>query len=130
MRNAECGVGDIGKLQPVTEASRRHSLRIPHSGSPMPLAVPFGVPTLLIRKTAFERVRLTRQAIDERLNLTPDEFRVEGGLIAIGPIHGDEELTTFVEELERVGLVYFDDFFDLSGNWPEWLKVFVMADDS
>jgi hypothetical protein len=96
----------------------------------MPLAVPFGVPTLLIRKTAFERVRLTRQAIDERLNLTPDEFRVEGGLIAIGPIHGDEELTTFVEELERVGLVYFDDFFDLSGNWPEWLKVFVMADDS
>ena len=96
----------------------------------MPLAVPFGVPTLLIRKTAFERVRLTRQAIDERLHLTPDEFRVEGGLIAIGPIHGDEELTTFVEELERVGLVYFDDFFDLSGNWPEWLKVFVMAEDS
>jgi hypothetical protein len=96
----------------------------------MPLAVPFGIPTLLIRKTAFERVRLTRQAIDERLNLTPDEFRVEGGLIVIGPIHGDEELTTFVEELERVGLVYFDDFFDLSGNWPEWLKVFVMADES
>jgi hypothetical protein len=96
----------------------------------MPLAVPFAVPTLVIRKTAFERVRLTRQAIDQRLNLTPDEFRVEGGLIAIGPIHGDEELTTFVEELERVGLVYFDDFFDLSGNWPDWLKVFVMADES
>jgi hypothetical protein len=96
----------------------------------MPLAVPFAVPTLVIRKTAFERVRLTRQAIDQRLNLTPDEFRIEGGLIAIGPIHGDEELTTFVEELERVGLVYFDDFFDLSGNWPDWLKVFVMADES
>jgi hypothetical protein len=32
--------------------------------------------------------------------------------------------------LERVGLVYFDDFFDLSGNWPEWLKVFVMGDDA
>lgn len=96
----------------------------------MPLALPFAVPTLVIRKTAFERVGLTRQAIDDRLNLTPDEFRVEGALIAIGPIHGDEELTTFVEELERVGLVYFDDFFDLSGNWPAWLKVFVMADDS
>ena len=95
----------------------------------MPLAVPFAVPTLVIRRSAFERVGLTREAIDKRLNLTADEFRVESGLIAIGPIHGDEELTTFVEELERVGLVYFDDFFDLSGNWPEWLKVFVMATD-
>jgi hypothetical protein len=95
----------------------------------MPLAIPFAVPTLVIRKSAFERAGLTRQAIDERLNLTADEFRVEGDLIAIGPIHGDEELTTFVEELERLGLVYFDDFFDLSGNWPEWLRMFVMADD-
>jgi hypothetical protein len=95
----------------------------------MPLAVPFAVPTLVIRRSAFERAGLTRRAIDERLNLTPDEFRVEAGLIAIGPIHGDEELTPFVEELERGGLVYFDDFFDLSGNWPEWLKVFIMADD-
>jgi hypothetical protein len=96
----------------------------------MPLSVPCSLPTIVIRKSAFERVGLTRQLVDERLNLTPDEFRTEGGLIAIGPIHGDEELTTFVEELERVGLVYFDDFFDLSGNWPEWLKIFVRADGS
>lgn len=94
----------------------------------MPLSIPFAVPTIVIRKSAFERVGLTRRAIDERLILTSDEFRVEGDLIAIGPIHNDEELTTFVEELEQAGLVYFDDFFDLSGNWPEWLKVFVRAD--
>ncbi len=96
----------------------------------MPLSIPFAVPTILIRKSAFERTGLTRQAIDERLNLTPDEFRIEGDLIAIGPIPGEEELTTFVEELERVGLVYYEDFFDLSGNWPEWLKVFVRADSA
>ena len=98
-------------------------------GVTMPLSIPFAVPTILIRKSPFERAGLTRQAIDQRLNLTPDEFRIEGGLIAIGPIHADEELTTFVEELERAGLVYFQDFFDLSGNWPEWLNVFVRADD-
>jgi hypothetical protein len=93
----------------------------------VPLSLPTAAPTILIRKSAFERAGLTRQAIDERLNLTPDEFRVEGALIAIGPIHGDDELTTFVEELEAAGLVYFDDFFDLSGNWPEWLRVFAQA---
>lgn len=94
----------------------------------MPLSVPSAVPTLVIRRSAFERIGLTRQAVDDRLNLTPDEFRVEGGLIAVGPIHGDEELTTFVEELEQLGLVYFEEFFDLSGNWPEWLQVFVRAE--
>lgn len=93
----------------------------------MPLSLPAAAPTILIRKAAFERAGLTRRAIDERLNLTPDEFRVEGGLIAIGPIHGDDELTTFVEELEAAGLTYFDDFFDLSGSWPEWLRIFVQA---
>jgi len=93
----------------------------------MPLPIPHTVPTIIVRKHAFERAGLTRQAIDERLGLTPEEFRIEGELIAIGPIHGDEELTTFVEELEQAGLVYFDDFFDLSGNWPEWLGVFVIG---
>ena len=96
----------------------------------MPLSLPSQAPTIVVRKRAFERAGLTRQSVDDRFNLTPDEFRLEGGLIAIGPIQGDEELTSFVEELERVGLTYFDDFFDLSGNWPDWLKVFVMAEGS
>ena len=25
------------------------------------------------------------------------------------------------------GLTYFEDFFELSGNWPEWLRLFVVA---
>ena len=28
-----------------------------------------------------------------------------------------------IAELEQIGLVYFDDFFELSGNWPEWLRI-------
>lgn len=93
----------------------------------MPLSIAASAPTILLLKSAFERAGLTRQAIDERLRLTPDEFRVEGGLIAIGPIHADAELTTFLEELEQMGLVYFEDFFDLSGNWPSWLTVLAMT---
>lgn len=93
----------------------------------MPLSISDTAPTLLIRKTAFERVGLTRAALDERLNLTPEEFRVEGELIAVGPLVGETALPDLVEELETVGLVYFDDFFELSGNWPDWLRLFALG---
>ena len=89
----------------------------------MPVSVQSGAPTLLIRKEAFERVRLTRATLDARLNLTADEFRVEGQLIAVGPLVGDDALTGLIEELEGLGLEYFEDFFELTGNWPEWLSV-------
>jgi hypothetical protein len=94
----------------------------------MPLDIPAGNPTLLIRREAFERVGLVRSAIDERLNLTADEFRVEGTLIAVGPLVGETgALEQLVEELEGMGLVYYEDFFDLSGNWPEWLRLYAAA---
>ena len=93
----------------------------------MPLAVSPGAPTLLLRKRAFERAGLTRAALDQRLNLTDDEFRTEGPLIAIGPLHGESALGELIDELEALGLAYFDDFFELSGNWPEWLRLLVMS---
>ncbi len=93
----------------------------------MPLPLSGDAPTLFILRNAFERVALTRQQIDEALGLTPDEFRIEGQLIAIGPLVGEQALTELIESLEARGLVYYDDFFELSGNWPEWLKLFAMA---
>lgn len=89
----------------------------------MPMDVAAGRPTLFIQRASFERAGLVRNAIDERLNLTADEFRVEGELIAIGPVHDDDGLGALLADLEGLGLVYFDDFFELSGNWPEWLRV-------
>jgi hypothetical protein len=93
----------------------------------MPLAIVTGTPTLVIRRDAFERVGLTRAALDERLVLTDEEFRVEGNLVAVGPIPGDDALTALIDELEALGLAYFDDFFELSGNWPDWLRLHAMA---
>jgi hypothetical protein len=93
----------------------------------MPLSISEGAPTLLLRRTAYERSGMTRQALDERLGLTADEFRVEGDLVAIGPLTGEGSLSNLLEELEGLGLVYFEDFFELSGNWPAWLKLFVVA---
>jgi hypothetical protein len=90
---------------------------------PMPLTIPAGNPMLLIRREAFERVGLERVAFDTRFNLTPEEFRVEGQLIVIGPLVGEDTLAGLIEELETIGLVYYDDFFEMSGNWPEWLRL-------
>jgi hypothetical protein len=89
----------------------------------MPLKISAGAPTLLIRRAALERAGLSRAQLDQRLNLTADEFRLERDLIVVGPIHG-EDIASLVAELEESGLVYFDDFFELTGNWPEWVTVF------
>ena len=93
----------------------------------MPLPVANTAPSLVIRRSAFERADLTRQAFDEALGLTADEFRVEGELIVIGPLVGESSLTDLIERLEGRGLVYFDDFFELTGNWPDWLSIFATA---
>lgn len=93
----------------------------------MPLSLPADAPTLLVRREAFERAGLTRSDLDAWLNLTPDEFRVEGDLIAIGPIYDAEALQQLLPALEERGLEYFDDIFEFPGNWPSWLQVLAMA---
>lgn len=90
----------------------------------MPLTLTVGAPTLVIRRDAFERAGLSRASIDAALTLTDEEFRVERDLIAIGPVYADDGLTALVTAFEAAGLNYFDDFFELSGNWPEWLTVY------
>ena len=90
----------------------------------MPHQIHPGAPTLFIRRSAYEQAGLVRAALDERLGLTDDEFRVEGDVIAIGPVYDASAFASLLEDLERMGLAYYDDFFELSGNWPEWLTVF------
>ena len=88
----------------------------------MPLILSHDRAVVLIRQSAFERNGLTRAVIDERFNLTDEEFRVEDGLIAVGPLPSDEMLPELIDALENSGLVYFD--FELSGNWPDWLTLY------
>ena len=90
----------------------------------MPLPIHSGAPTLFITRSAYERAGLVRAAVDERLGLTAEEFRVEGDVIAIGPVFDSEAFAALLDDLERLGLAYFDDYFELSGNWPAWLSVF------
>lgn len=90
----------------------------------MPISLSSTGSTLAIRRDAFERAGLTRDAIDRILNLTDDEFRVEGALIAIGPLPGPDDVPNLIEVFEDAGLVYFDDFMEIPGGFPEWLELF------
>ena len=105
--------------------SQQHSDQRHKPEATMALSIQHGAPSILIRRQAYEASGLSRATIDERLGLTADEFRVEAGLVVLGPIFGgaDDALTDVIAELERLGLRYFDDFFELSGNWPAWLSV-------
>lgn len=87
--------------------------------------IPAGQSMLFIKRDAYERTGITRESIDRRLNLTADEFMVDGTLIAIGPIPDDAALREILDDLEEAGLAYFDEYFELSGNWPPWMRLFV-----
>ena len=89
--------------------------------------IPAGQAMLFIRRDSYERSGISRAGIDERLNLTPDEFNVDGQLVAIGPLPDDSGIRDMIDDLEQAGLAYFDDFFELSGNWPDWLRLYVAA---
>lgn len=93
----------------------------------MPIALTAGSPTIIVRREAFERADLSRQTIDRALTLTDEEFRVERGMIAIGPIYDDDGLNALIGAFEDVGLHYFEDFFEMSGNWPDWLSLHAMS---
>ena len=90
----------------------------------MAVEIQSGQPVVVILQQSFERAGLVRSAIDARFNLTDQEFRVEEGLVVLGPLPSDDLIAPLIEALEANGLVYFDDFFDLSGNWPEWLSLY------
>jgi len=90
----------------------------------MPIQLAHNRGSILIRRGSFERAGLTRSAIDERYNLTDQEFQVEEDLVVIGPLPSEDMVPQLIEDLEQNGLMYFDDFFDLSGNWPDWLTLY------
>lgn len=96
----------------------------------MPLTIAANLPTILVRKSQFESHALTRAELDTAFNLTDAEFKLEDDLIAIGPLPNEDMLPALVSYLEDKGLSYFDDFFELSGNWPEWLSLYARANKS
>lgn len=55
-----------------------------------------------------------------------DAFEVEvplaenDDLVSFGPSFGQEAMDEFVSRLQALGLEYFDDFFCIASDFPEW----------
>jgi hypothetical protein len=90
----------------------------------MPLPLSPTSSTLAVRRDAFERAGLTREGLDTILNLAADEFRVEGALIAIGPLPSPDDVPQLIDLFEDAGLVYFDDFVEIPGGFPDWIVLY------
>lgn len=90
----------------------------------MPIELARDRSVILIRQEAYEQAGIIRHALDQRYNLGPEEFIVQEGLVVVGPLPSDDLLPRMINDLEQTGLVYFDDFFEMSGNWPSWVSLY------
>jgi hypothetical protein len=50
-------------------------------------------------------------------------------IASFGPHFGQEALDTLTRRLSEIGLQYFDDFFEFSGDYPTWCSFKVCANN-
>jgi hypothetical protein len=74
---------------------------------------------LLVRRKALEESGVSLgdvlTALEVGEPLDENEY-----LISFGPHFGQEALDTMTQRLTTLGLRYFDDFFEFSGDYPKW----------
>jgi hypothetical protein len=49
-----------------------------------------------------------------------ERFDASGDLLSFGPHFGREATDAMISRLTKLGLVYFDDFFEFCGDYPPW----------
>jgi hypothetical protein len=58
---------------------------------------------------------------------TSSPFDSNDEIASFGPHFGGEALATLIRRLSDLGLEYFDDFFEFSGDFPRWCAFKVSA---
>ncbi|NVJ46739.1 MAG: hypothetical protein HWE07_06415 [Cytophagia bacterium] len=79
---------------------------------------------IILRKNRITELGITREKLLEIMEVSAplDESKC---LISFGPHFGGEASDEFVKRLQSLGLVFFDDFFVMSGDFPTWAKFHV-----
>lgn len=84
---------------------------------------------IVIRQSALTALGITRARVLEVFE-TDRPIAEDSELLSFGPSFGGEACNEFVRRLESLGLVYVDDFFDLTLSHPDWLSFSASFDGS
>lgn len=80
---------------------------------------------IIIKKSALEKNDISFQSLLQVME-TEEPLDQNEELVAFGPHFGGEASAEFIRRLETVGLIYFEDFFDIPGlDLPEWCQLYV-----
>ncbi len=76
---------------------------------------------IIVRCSALELRKVSEARLLEAME-TDAPLDRSADLISFGPSFGNEALETFVTRLEALGLIYWGDFCEFVGDYPEWCR--------
>lgn len=74
---------------------------------------------VIVRKAALTAKNISYSALFDAFE-TDVPLDGNDDLVSFGPSFGQEAMDEFVSRLQALGLVYFDDFFCIAYDLPEW----------
>ena len=80
--------------------------------------------SLVIQRSAFDRSFLNQEKIDALRNKI-GLYDFNDDLESWGPFFGGESLEYVITALQSLGLVYYDDFFEICLDFPHWINLTV-----
>lgn len=80
---------------------------------------------IVVKKVALNVKSLTRSQLFEIMD-AESPFDEDEDLLSFGPHFGEEAAKEFIKRLEKAGLVYYDDFFELSEIVPQWCQLYIV----
>lgn len=84
---------------------------------------------IILRKSSLKSRQVARTKVFEIMQVDKplDE---DDELLSFGPHFGEEAAKEFIGRLERAGLIYCKDFFDITEAVPLWCKLTVSLEES
>lgn len=79
---------------------------------------------IIVKKSAINRSGIQEEKLFAMME-TGNPFDESKELYSFGPHFGQETVNLFVNRLEKLGLIYGDDFIDFHDMLPQWCKVYV-----